>query len=139
MKHSVKQIVKGNQVIALFMGYTHEGVTWSSPSSVKSAFTRWKYGDGGFDYHLSWNRLMPVIDKIEYLYATKTTLPRFEINSHRCYFSVGHPEAKKFTQWIASCYLETYEDRRFATKIEAAFDVCVRFIEWYNKQNKRKG
>ena len=84
-------------------------------------------------YHLSWDWLMPVVEKIEHLYETEHTLPRFEINSHICSFAVGYPEFKKYKRWIYGCYINSAESKKCNSKLEAAYNVCIDFIKWYNK------
>lgn len=72
---------------------------------------------------------MPVVDKIEHLFETKTTLSRFEMHSHYARFWL-----KDGVQWIAGCYVESPDKPAFDTKIQAVYYVCVEFIKWYNLQ-----
>ena len=130
-----KEILEGNKLIAEFMQYNdidcheckHSGVCNHLQCGLS---TQEKIEQ--FKFHSSWDWLMPVVEKIEYLYATDYILPRFEINSHICSFSVGYSEFKKYKQWICGCYDSSPEKEKRNTKIEAAYYVCVEFIKWYN-------
>ena len=88
---SEQEIIEGNKLIAEFMGYKF----------IEDWHQYWRLSDkhllleNELKYHSSWDWLMPVVEKIEYLYATDYILPRFEINSHICSFSVGYPKFKK--------------------------------------------
>ena len=139
---SEQGIIEGNKLIAEFMELGWETIKEVCISNLK------KYGHRNPDYlnnpmywncyHSSWDWLMPVVEKIEYLYATDYILPRFEINSHTCSFSVGYPKFKKYKQWICGCYNSSPEKEKRNTKIEAAYYICVEFIKWYNLRQKKK-
>lgn len=134
----IDEILKGNRIIAFFDSTIKdypESNSFYLPQHSKDDFEDWVH-EKDLKYHLSWDWLMPVIEKIEYLYATDGILPRFEINSHICSFSVGYPEFKKHKQWICGCYKDSPEKEKQNTKIEAAYYVCVEFIKWYNSLNK---
>ena len=66
-------------------------------------------------FHSNWNWLMEVVEKIESLgYYT-------QIDNIGCVISHDNRD------------VIVYNSR---TKIEAVYNACIAFIEWYNKQNK---
>lgn len=119
-----KTILNGNKLIAEFMGYN------ILAKDNISAFE--KFGkDGGFyrdikllEYHSSWNKLMPVIEKIcklkigdgdEYVeYACPRTFGMLDKNGLFMFRFNGFQ--------LHSC----------ETLIEAAWFGVIDFIEWYN-------
>lgn len=84
------------------------------------------------EFDKSWDWLMPVVEKIEKMFETESSLPRFEINSHCATFSLGFQDSPCF---MAGCYKGSPEDIGFETKKEAVYYVAVEFIKWYNNSN----
>ena len=125
---STENIIEGNKLIAEFMKIKidHNG--------------RYKAGYNSLymKYNCSWDWLMPVVEKIEHLFETDNTLPLFDINSHFCRFSLGHHEIKEYKQWIYGCYITSPEENKCSTKIDAAWNVCVEFIKWYNSWKEKQ-
>lgn len=74
-----------------------------------------------FEFHTNWNWLMLVVDKIESLGYT------VEIVSH--YASVE--DNVNYTRSLA---VVGYED----SKINMVYDVCIKFIDWYNKKTEKE-
>lgn len=113
---------EGNKLIAEFMG----GVYYADCS-------RWGGNIPGYcdsdelQYHTSWDWLMPVFEKIE-----STKCKRY----NRDYVPT-------ITIGRKSCVITVYFDTDFVTlgssKIEAAWNAIVDFIQWYNddKNNNR--
>ena len=64
-------------------------------------------------YHLDWNWLMEVVEKIESLGYDS------QILKNTCYFF--------------DC---DFQETKGNTKREAVYNACVKFIKWYNQQNK---
>ena len=130
---NLTEIPEGNKLIAEFMelgmsdsyGYFY----------VKLVDRIEMYNQFQFMYHLSWDWLMPVVEKIERLYETETSLPMFEINSHYCKFALTYPH--KYKAFITGCYRSSPEEIKANSKIEAAWIVAVEFIKYYNKQNNK--
>ena len=56
-----------------------------------------------------------------------------EINSHHCQIAVFKPN---FETFIVGCYLKSPEKEKASSKIEAAYKVVIKFIKWYNKNEK---
>jgi len=86
-------------------------------------------------YHKSWDWLMQIVEKIEYLYEDESTLPKININSHYCEFSL-YLEQKDTFRAIAGCIPESPEKVIMKSKLEAVYYVVIKFIEWYNENNK---
>ncbi|HTJ53768.1 MAG TPA: hypothetical protein VL443_30140 [Cyclobacteriaceae bacterium] len=104
-----------NELIAEFMGY-------DAPAEYPNGYYVWP--DQGFcvvddfQFHSSWDWLMPVVDKIETMgYQFKQCRKRVEI-----FEDFG-------TQLFV---LRTKED----IKIKSACKAVVEFIKWYNQQKK---
>ena len=67
-------------------------------------------------YHLDWNKLMEVVDKIESLGGI------VKMKNHCCEIDY------KYQGIGTSC--------NFESRIEAVWNACLNYIEWYNKQPK---
>ena len=65
-------------------------------------------------YSHSWDWLMPVVEKIESLEN-----------------KLNNETKEEFRQFQKVLSLPIY------SKIEAVYNVCIEFIKWYNKQNKK--
>ena len=141
-----QKIIEGNKLIAEFMGYKLITPSmrknpemwnisyWENPE-MKKISGKVLCSENNLRYHSSWDWLMPCIDKIEKSYETKDTLPRFEINSHYCSFSIKYKQGYK--NWIVGCYLESPEKIKTNSKIEAAYMVIIEFIKYYNLCQKK--
>ena len=123
------QIFKDNILIAKFMdNWTDNGL-----EPAYYVYNHKGYQSNELLFHSSWDWLMPVIDKIESIGETKDRKRRFEINSHNCQTAVFKP---KFEVFIVGCYLKSPEKEKASSKIEAAYKVVIKFIKWYNKNEK---
>ena len=117
-----EEILKGNRLIAEFMDLdVLYGDYVLHESAEKGKATKMKY-------HSSWDWLMPVVDKIESLTdGTKTCLYWFEITPSFVLL-YSHPQLEKIPDFEIKV-----ENNN---KLEAVWNGVVRFIEWYNQQNK---
>lgn len=131
---------EGNQDIALFMGGSIVGEEhYEMPHGSRSEgrIQRWKFIEGVplnaqeyasigiFWYHTSWEWLWPVIDKIESL-GYEFVISRRGIQVWR------HTRAQEATDLIIDeDFLEDYVGDQ---KLRSAWDCCISFILWYNKQ-----
>ena len=104
-----EEITQSNKLIAEFMDIPiveHDGM-WYNPENVSMEF----------NYHISWDWLMPVIEKIENSFNGEIHViiedESCEIRSH-----IGKTYNK-------TAYMET--------KILAAWHSVIEFINWYNK------
>ena len=125
-----KKTVANNVLIAKFQGY------YSEPEFPEDLF--WDFGgfDGhsvkinDLDYHIDWNSLMSVIEKIEkHLFVTSIQYGqmyhRFEIHQH--------PQLP-LDIWINP--FKTIESKDKQNKLKATYKGVVKFIKWYNKNKK---
>lgn len=116
-----KKIVEGNKIIAEFMGEDvmceHEsfGKTYQSMMPVKNIKD---WSKAFLTYHTSWNKLMPVVEKIEnegYRFTISTTFIRINTcknGNHDDHDEYRILEGKLYTTWYA----------------------VLEFINWYNSQ-----
>lgn len=139
MKYSKKEIEKNNRLIAEFMGWK-EKESGYYPISVIKIVDEYQIDDDCENYHgqyvgdlplkvyhISWDWLMPVVDKIENIFKTKGFLQKFEINSH--FVSLRMPVGPIIK---VGCYKTSTEKIKFNSKIEAVYCVVVEFIKYYN-------
>lgn len=145
---SIDQSLKGfekNKLIAQFMGGEYERrkdcfsdryfeyyyfMGGQGNWRIEKA-TRCQYASEMLMYHTDWDWLMPVVEKIENTSSETVAKIFVSINGRECgywnYFNAvdclrtenSGKVQKKFTG---------------KTKIEAVYNACVHFIEWYNKQ-----
>jgi|ERR1035437_3505091 hypothetical protein len=119
-----KEIIEGNKLIAEFMG-------------VKSAEKGMVniYMDGeimrefGTEYHISWNELMPIVEKIE---LWQNGLCSFFIVVNECDIAFSDKYDIKGNELYAPNFKQ-----KGKTKIEATWLAVVEFIKYYNL-NKQK-
>lgn len=110
------ETIKTNKEIAKFLGLTHKAT--KGGFMIKGIVFKYEK----LNFHNDWNSLMEVVEKIE---------------------SLGYSTELKFiaglgnTMFFISGGAEVPLNRRiFKTKIEAVYNACVTFIEWYNEQPK---
>lgn len=115
---------ENNKLIAEFLGgYQYDNhddfITFDETNNIFSNDT---ISLKNLKFHTDWNWLMEVVEKIE---------------------SLGYSTELKFiaglgnTMFFISGGAEVPLNRRiFKTKIEAVYNACVTFIEWYNEQPK---
>lgn len=111
--------MKDNILIAEFMGLAHQLGMYGHPLSGEYVYPE------NLEYHNNWSLLMPVVEKIEGLFACD----RFEIGQNQIYVWAETPKEQK-------CRIEfSYGKIRnpdFNTKIEAVYNTIVDFIKWYS-------
>jgi len=114
---------ENNKLIAEFMGYKVETDLYGGipVNGMKTITVR----TDSLKFHSDWNWLMEVVEKIE---ATedptqKGVFASVEIN-------------KKYTR--INCYYcrnrNYYNVTKNGSKIEATYNACIAFINWYNEQ-----
>jgi len=127
-------IEESNKLIAEFMGWKFidngDGYVDTSLNG-KGRFTEKTTLIPNFcialKYHSSWNRLMPVIEKI-----SKEPLIGAETAQDVCYpvtFGMPHTDGTKMFRF-AGCALSHLE-----TLIEAAYSAVIDFIQYHNEQS----
>ena len=115
----MENIIENNKLIAEFL-VNNEGNLVKIRDGVYSTIDDNEVPDddltiNDLKYHSDWNWLMRVVEKIESIKGTQIF-----INGISCEIM--------FKGKVIS--------KHFNTKIEAVYNACVTFIDWYNKQNK---
>ena len=132
-----EQILEGNKLIAEFMGASEDnypenipnGVeVWGNPMSIINI--------GKYKYDTSWDWLMPVVEKIESLsfnvvigFNTYCGIIKSQklINDKTPRF-----ESVEVVRESNIIYTKSSDK-----KIEGVFICILKFIKWYNEQNKK--
>jgi len=130
----MENVIENNKLIAEFMGAR---VMTFEDGTVGHTF--WNEGDKGgrygafpngstnyFDYskqgyHLSWDWLMPVVEKIEETNFIKIIGK---------YCAISRTKAHGFNDWIA---MEGVAFTNPKSKLESTYKAVVKFINWYNE------
>lgn len=131
------EIIENNKLIAEFMGSICEMVdhtegnedyckskgidkwlipTWSKPEGFKDEWGWSKYRMGYWEYHSSWDWIMPVVEKIEsigYIFELKLKWAK-----------ISDAKTKE------TIVLRWEQDK---TRLDAAFYAVIEFILWYNE------
>lgn len=153
---ATEEIIEGNRLIDFFMGaaiiplkdeYNYEVIRWNPSGFTKtqSYFAvshKENYRDKFFNqnvfiskYDSDWNWLMPVVEKIEKIKISTSTIGvSVEIRDKACRIFKGEwcESIEGFTSFVSySGNTKQY------TKIEVTWLAVVEFIKWYNKQNKK--
>lgn len=122
------EILQGNRILAEFMEYEAESqfgtMRWHTGFNYEECGDSWTdlYEDGELRFHLSWDWLMPVVEKIESLgYAVLICYARVVIEC--CVMSDKTVIYKN--------------DNNSIPKIKNAFLACVEFAKWYKNQSKQ--
>ena len=116
-------IEESNKLIAEFMGRNHQNLAGFIEQ---------------YEYHTSWDWLMPVVDRIESLklgdcvlkdsYMEMMTLTNamaeVKIQHSACVIDLFG------TMKVYEAFIEVIEE----SKIESTYKAVVEFIQWYNKQ-----
>jgi hypothetical protein len=151
-------MVETNKLIALFMGFEDESRILGGGQRMRKK-TEWKYGCQQYEqynydqlkYHLEWNWLMPVVEKIETLSVLLPEIYKLGFLKNATYSNIDiraeFDPREEFIGWYSSVSFElshpfifdslNEEPRRYKTKIEALYIAVVKFIEWHN-ENKSK-
>lgn len=141
--------IEGNKLIAEFMEVKNV-FEYNFGDDIKALYiaedefgTRnYKYGIDWLDY-TDWNKLMPVIDKIENLDMSEYHYKWGKGDEERCNFSCFEFDMRALTDgYVASIYMELSLDpcervagdhnKKYNTRIEAVWNCVVEFIQYYN-------
>jgi len=110
---------KDNKLIAKFMGLT---IITDNISYFDTNYKPLK------KYNEDWNWLMEVVEKIENL-TDKDNFILYDFNIYS--------DAVMITdQQDNTLVIVNKSDGNFTTKIESVYIACLKFIKWYNEQNK---
>lgn len=145
-----------NKLIAEFMGYeymtTQEIMDWLGLKTTKR-FDRVKSEhkptmkkgddvmfDDFFEYHKSWNWLMPVIEKIESTDCSEFAYTWEGLEGTEYNFSYPKVMIEGKECWVyfdqqLDPYL-TIADFKEGSKLENTYNGVVEFIKWYNECNR---
>ena len=141
MKAIFEEADINNQLIAKFMGgyirerdnfdfspdsvyYSDIKLCWEAPKNVPFWFDLSKLG--GFNYK-SWDWLMPVIRKINGMGK------EYQFTIFKTYVSCTVERSGKFYKDFSFSHAEYITEEQ--SDIKAAFNLVIRFIEWYNQIN----
>lgn len=125
-----EEIIKGNEIIMEFIGF------------IKNERGRYNIGLGDFkdpiNYHLYWEKIMPVVEKIEAIHDDHHGYFGVHISSNSC--SIQGTNLWKCLK-EESEYPAVYcsdPNAVFPTKIESTWYNVVEFIKWYNTSGIKK-
>jgi hypothetical protein len=129
-----------NKLVAVFMGgYLISDLKHEVPHGFKSEIViqdwkepmgmpNWVSLDlGHFDYHSSWDWLMPVIRKINGMGK------EYQFTIFKTYVSCTVERGGKFYKDFSFSHAEYITEEQ--SDITAAYNLVVKFIEWYNQIN----
>lgn len=138
-----KEILEGNKLIACFVGLTSHSMfpdelqapdefSWMAVGvNVESDFDKLEGNFTSFEYyfkfHASYDWLVPVLNKIEQHKNVDTISICFNCGCDICF------KGLEVTQ-IPNCWTECSKEKSL---IECCFESVVKFIKWYNQQNKQ--
>lgn len=80
----------------------------------------------GFKYHEDWNKLMPVVEKIEKEFCNDFELI---IYSSSCYINKWNHEKERYDTFISGA----------GKKLDAVYAAVYQFITWLNQQKQNNG
>lgn len=150
-------LLEGNKLIADFMKVKNV-FEYDFGDGIKNLYIASKE-DGDIDYksgidwldYTDWNKLMPVIDKIE---ETDMSEYHYKWIGHNgeeeCNFSNFEFDMRTSSRgYLAAVYMELQldpcervagdmNDKVYPTRIEAVWNTVVEFIQYYNKQMKNE-
>ena len=107
---------ENNKIIAEFMGYIDNGC--SEEGFLINPITNFDEEINDLKYHLDWNWLMEVVEKIENLGYN------FQITSKDATVLQNH----------GAIYQTLIYRIDGTNKIQATYKACLAFIKWYNEQ-----
>ena len=121
---------ENNKIIAEFMGYIDNGC--SEEGFLINPITNFDEEINDLTFHSDWNRLMQLVEKIEQT-TIKETYGQFNEKESNAIVSVVIEN--KFCQILSNgIYLNEIISKNEETKIEAVYNACIKFIEWYKQQ-----
>lgn len=82
------------------------------------------------EYDSSWSWLMSVIDKIDTIQYACVYFSKTYLGKHKVEISLETPGYREI-QFSKTVFIEAN------TRIEATFEACVQFIDWYNENMKK--
>jgi hypothetical protein len=122
------QDMEENGEIAVFMGYILNEERSTPQVKLFSKSGSGLIEDHRFEYRTNWNRLIPVVEKIESIYNEKHGYFGVHIRSNACCI-----QGTKFRPGEVDAY---YDDVTHESKIKATFYAVLQFVRWYNQNIK---
>jgi len=115
-------IEESNKLIAEFMGLKVEGRLVIANESIKSNNERFLHhcSISMAKYHISWDWIMPVVDKIEDMDVVASV----QIEQPTIYIWKSSEEST-----FEDICIDIYD----RTKLEAVYKAVIEFIQWYNE------
>jgi len=114
-----KEIIEGNQLIVEFYGDI-SGIT--------------SYPDEGYEFHSSWDWLMPVVEKIESIKDEYHGRFGVHISSNTCTIQATNFRSNERMAEPPYYFITVTVN----TKLDATWLVVVQFIKWYNFEKTLK-
>ena len=127
----MEDIIEGNKLIAEFMG-TKRGTRYLDEDVSVSGQFEMLCSASELQYHISWDWLMPVVERIMDLCDKQTTFI-----CHRFFIGVSSVNIKIEDMQRNFHQFDAYIINR-SSRISAVYQVCVEFIEWYNKEKENE-
>lgn len=121
----MKNIVESNKLIVEFMGYSRTIFMGGAKDNgsyyveIPNYFHDHVIPDD-LKFHSDWDWLMQVVEKIESLNFV------VQVHLNSCFIKEREHFINNKAIWRGKNHAKT--------KIEAVYNACVEFIEWYNKQ-----
>lgn len=144
-------LLEGNKLIAEFMGIANvfeydfgDNIKALYIASKEDGDTDYKSGIDWLDY-TDWNKLMPVIDKIEDTDMSEWHYKWMDSDGERCNFSCFEFGMRKLSRgYLAYIFEELQLDpcelvagdpnkKIYKTRVEAIWHTVVEFVQYYNK------
>lgn len=128
-----KEILENSKLIAEFMGMKNISSVNQHPEYKDQEGDYWF--PERMEYHLSWNWLMPVVEKIAKLQFKPVEVinngeDSYYDNIYPRTFGMVNADTRKFM-----VRLNKFPLHQSNSLIEATYYAVIEFIEWYNKQN----
>lgn len=129
-----EEIIENNKLITEFMNYHNTKVTNDSSGlevyRIMTGFNP-KYGNNLFatfekmPHHISWDFLMPVVEKIESLSYNKGRHYYIHITQSHVQFLIDRTNETPFSKWGST-----------NNKLQAIYKAVIQFIKWYNERKQ---
>ena len=146
MNLTEEQIEENNKLIALFMGWSFGIVTGWLHGSREGCYKKDEQGEitdfysiYNLKYHSDWNRLMPVVEKIERI------KPFYSVSNSAAFWYDDETDTEDRSRIQYLCIISDNRSRirinsanyypERESKIIATWYAVVEFIKWYNSQN----
>jgi len=145
------ELLEGNKLIANFMGVKNV-FEYDFGDNIKALYIA-SQEDGDIDYksgidwldYTDWNKLMPVIDKIEEIDMSEWHYKWGEGDEERCNFSGFDFGMRKLSEGYTAYIFEELQldpaelvagnpnEKIYPTRIEAVWNCVVEFVQYYNE------